>query len=364
MIIYKKANIFKRISVHSFAIHQDEMRILLACERSAGHIFPALGLAAKVDRSDTVSFFATSPFLREYIEKEGFVCVGRSFRFRNLFIEGLWRLFESLYLILKIRPRKIVGFGGRDSFFLVLFGSLFGIKTAIYEPNLKPGRANRLLAPFVGEVLCGFNAGIGTNRKSRVIGIPLRKNIRRIDKAEARRILNFNDDPVVFCLGGSQGSSFVNDIFVEFVRSFRGNLQVIHLTGRDNYLKISSIYNTIKVRSFIKSFYYAVEVLYSAADLVVSRAGASALAEIVFYQLPALLLPHPKAGGHQKENALYLQDKGAAVVCLQNGLSPKDFNVALSRLIRDNQLRWNIKENLSKISLGVSYEDFNGSSYI
>ena len=337
------------------------MKILFACERSAGHIFPALSLGAKVSKEATVYFFATSSFLKGYIEKEGFTCVGKSFPFRCLITESIWRLFEALYLILKIRPKKVIGFGGRDSFFLVLFSSLLGIETAIYEPNLKLGRANRFLVPFVGKVLRGFEGE--DNKKSRTIGIPLRKNIKRIDKAQARKILNFNDDPVVFCLGGSQGSAFINNIFVEFVREFKDKLQIIHLTGKDKYLEILPLYNTIKRQSFVRDFYYEVEILYSAADLVVSRAGANTLGEISFYQLPAILLPHPEVGGHQRENARYLEKRGAAIVHLQDNFSSKGFSSSLSKLIEDEGLRQNIRNNLSKIRLGISYEDFSSNTY-
>lgn len=132
------------------------MRVLLACERSAGHIFPALGFAKKLSEKSQVYFFVSSPFLKKYIEKQGFSCFGQSFKFRNFLVEGIWRLFEALYLILKIKPEKVIGFGGRDSFFLVLFSTFLRLKTAIYEPNLKLGRANRLLVPFVTEVLRGF----------------------------------------------------------------------------------------------------------------------------------------------------------------------------------------------------------------
>lgn len=336
------------------------MKVLLVCERSAGHIFPALGLVAKMGEESTIYFFATSSFLKRYIEKEGFTCIGKSLPFRNLLIEGFWRLFEALYLILSLRPKKVIGFGGRDSFFLVLFSSLLGIETAIYEPNVKMGRANRLLAPFVGKILRGFQGK--DSKKSRAIGIPLRKNIKKIDKAEARKILNFNDGPVVFCLGGSQGSSFLNNVFIKFIQNFEGRAQVIHLTGERDYLEILSLYNTMKVKNFVKDFYYEVELLYSAADVIVSRAGASTLGEISFYRLPAILFPFPEAGGHQRNNALYLEKRGAVIVHLQDKFSFEDFRSSLSKLIQDESLRQDMKDNLNKVKLGIGYEDFKNIS--
>ncbi len=337
------------------------MKVLLACERSAGHIFPALALGEKIEKKSNIYFFATSPFLKKYIEKQGFNCFGKSLVFRNLIIEGTWRLFESIYLILKLRPEKVIGFGGRDSFFLVLFSSLLRIRTVIYEPNIKLGKANRFLMPFVDEVLRGFEGG--RSKKGRTIGIPLRKNIKKIDKHQARKILNFKEEPVIFCLGGSQGSSFLNHVFVRFIQNFKGNCQVIHLTGKDEYPEMLSRYAEIKNRSFVKDFYYQVEVLYSAADLVVSRAGAVTLGEISFYGLPVILLPHFKAGSHQVENALYFERKGAAKVYSQDEFSFEDFSRSLNRLIEDKCLRQTMKDNLGRIKLGVSYEDFNNSNY-
>ena len=337
------------------------MRVLLACERSAGHIFPALAMGEKMREEFAIYFFATSPFLKKYIEKQGFICFGRNFAFRNLIGESIWRLFESLYFILKLRPKKVIGFGGRDSFFLVLFSSLLGIETTIYEPNVKMGRANILLKPFVGKVLRGFESK--ESQKAKTIGIPLRKNIKKIDKLQARKILNFGDKPVVFCFGGSQGSSFINQVFLKFIQESEKDYQIIHLTGFSEYAKVIKAYSGISSKKLIKDFYYEVEVLYSAADIVVSRAGAVTLGEISFYGLPAVLLPHPEAGGHQKENAFYLERKGAAMVYLQDEFSFEDFSFSLNKLIDDENLRQIMKSNLSKIKLGVSYEDFSSNNY-
>ena len=126
--------------------------VLFACERSAGHIFPALALAGKLKNQDNNFFesriflFATNERLKSYASQEGFSVVGKSFKRRNLIFESLWRGFEALFLIIRIRPRLVIGFGGRDSFFIVFFSALIGIKTAIYEPNVSFGKANKVLS--------------------------------------------------------------------------------------------------------------------------------------------------------------------------------------------------------------------------
>lgn len=383
------------------------MRVLLVCERSGGHIFPALAFGKKFRRQFNcqkskfeaeVYFFATSSFLKKYIEREGFIVVGKSFSFRNIVLEGVWRLCEAIYLILKLRPKKVIGFGGRDSFFLIFISSLLFLDTQIYEPNVALGKTNRVLSFFVRKILRGFEvekengapAGLSVpteaagkskiagraesrpasifglkaqvlwrgDKKNKTIGIPLRENMKKIDKFDARKILHFNDKPVIFCFGGSQGASFINQVFVKFVQYTPGDFQIIHLTGRDEYWKIFQLYKRIINNKFIKDFYYRMEILYSAADIVVSRAGANTLGEISYFRLPSILIPNPSGGGHQKKNAFYFRERGAALVSLQEDFSFPRFRELLRNLISNSSLRQSLEDNLSKIKLGVEFEDF------
>lgn len=336
------------------------MRILFVCDRSAGHIFPAFAMAQKIrrqNRNDKVYFFATSLSLKGYLIKEGFTVYGKCFRSRNIAIEASYRFFEALYLIFRIRPHKLIGFGGRDSFFLLLLGSLFLLDTSIYEPNVKCGRANIVLSFFVRKVLCGF-VPEESEKKYITVGIPLRPNIKKINKNDALNFLGFDDEPVIFCFGGSQGSAFLNDIFTKLIGSIRGNYQVIHLTGQREYFKISQFYNRINMKKFVKDFYYQMELLYSAADIVICRAGASTLGEISYYKLPALLIPHPAAGGHQRANAMYFKERQAAYVFLQQNFDFEQFRQTIENLLQDKNLRDRLKDNLNNIKIGIGFEDF------
>jgi len=344
------------------------MKTLLVCERSAGHIFPALAFAEcliqqRKCRIYDIYFFATSPFLAEYIKKKNFTVVGKGLKSRNILIEGFFRFFESLYIIIKIRPERVIGFGGRDSFFLVLFSSIFRAKTAIYDPNVIMGKANKALSFFVKEILRGFKSK-EKNKKEKIIGIPLRQNIKIIDKKKARQTLGLDDQrPVILCLGGSQGSVFLNEVFIKFVQKHRYPLQVIHLTGKDEYLKISQFYNKTGMKSFVKDFYFDIEIPYSAADIVVSRAGAVTLAEISYFRLPSVLIPLIKAGGHQRENTIYLERRGAAFVCPQKDFSFERFSHVLESLIQDEDLRQSMSNNIEGTELGVGFEEFCSSGY-
>jgi len=334
------------------------MRILFVCDRSAGHIFPALAMAKAIrerKKNDEVYFFATSLSLGEHLAKEGFRVFGKCFSARNIVVEAFYRFFEALYLIFRIRPHKLIGFGGRDSFFLILLGSLFFLDTSIYEPNVNCGRANIVLSFFVRKVLCGFPR---PGKKYITIGIPLRPNIKRINKNNALQALGFNDKPVIFCFGGSQGSMFLNDIFTKLIGTLSCDYQIIHLTGQREYFKVSQFYNRINMNKFVKDFYYQMELLYSAADIVICRAGASTLGELSYYKLPALLIPHPAAGGHQKANAMHFKGRQAAFVFLQENFDFEQFRKTTESLLQSKDLRENIKNNLNDIKIGIGFEDF------
>jgi len=336
------------------------MRILFVCDRSAGHIFPALAMARAANeqnKSDKVYFFATSSSLKEHLTKEGFKVFGKCFSARNIVIEVFYRFFEALYLIFRIKPHKLIGFGGRDSFFLILLGSLFFLDTSIYEPNVNCGRANIVLSFFVRKVLRGFDRP-RSGKKYITIGIPLRPNIKKINKNDALKFLGFNDKPVLFCFGGSQGSVFLNNTFTKLVESLNGDYQIIHLAGQREYFKISQFYNRINMNKFIKDFYYQMELLYSAADIVICRAGASTLGELAYYKLPALLIPHPAASGHQKANAIYFKERNAAYVFLQENFDFGQFRKVAENLLQDKDLRSRIKNNLNDIKIGIGFEDF------
>ncbi|MCM8819536.1 MAG: UDP-N-acetylglucosamine--N-acetylmuramyl-(pentapeptide) pyrophosphoryl-undecaprenol N-acetylglucosamine transferase [Candidatus Omnitrophica bacterium] len=340
------------------------MKVLLVCERSGGHIFPALTLAKKIkeNTSDTVYFFATSIFFKKIISAEGFKVYGKSFRQRNLILEGFYRFFEAIFLICKINPKRIIGFGGRDSFFLIIVGSFLLIDTAIYEPNKKFGKANKVLYFFAKKVYCGFPQP--KNKKIITVGIPLRDNIVLVDKNIARAHLKLDERPVILCFGGSQGSSFINLIAIRLLNQLDFDFQLVHITGKREYFKICQLYNKINKKAVIFDFCPDMQLLYSAADIVICRAGASSVAEISFYQLPTIFIAHPAAGFHQKFNAEYFVKENAAFLFLQDKFDFEKFKATIKALLENKDLTDKIRSNLKKIKIAVDAEKFYRSIYL
>lgn len=338
------------------------MNILLACERSGGHIFPALVLAKKLQSrygSDCkIYFFLTADFLKEAVDKEGYCVVGRSFKKRFLPLEIIYRFFEAIFLIFKLRPKKLIGFGGRDSFFLVLFAALSRVDTAIYEPNVEFGKANKVLARFVPTVFSGFAQPQYPSYKIKVTGIPLRPNLKPQDRHTALKAFDLDDKPTALIFGGSQGSVFLNDLMKRTVNEIRKDFQIVHFTGQRDYLEMRDFYNTIKRKVFVRDFYAAMQVAYSAADVVICRSGALAVAEVCYFKVPAIFVPHPAGGGHQTANALRVAESGGARIFCQKDFSFEKFYTAFEAILFDSALNRDMRNRLARIKLGVEFEDF------
>ena len=142
------------------------MKIVLASDKSKGHLYPALVFArhctSRYPRSSVV-FYGVRKEERSKLEGEGFLCVGHDLGFRNLFLEGVLRFIEALAILLLIRPKKVFGFGGRNSFFIVLLSSVF-TSTYLYEPNIDFGKANKILSFFVKRSFLGLRRPSGGKR--------------------------------------------------------------------------------------------------------------------------------------------------------------------------------------------------------
>lgn len=339
------------------------MRFLLVSERSGGHVYPALVVAEKIKEKNPegnkVFFFTTSAFFQKLIKNKGYFVLGIVFKFRNILIELFARFLESIYILIKVRPDYVIGFGGRDSIFLVLFSHFLTTNVYIYEPNVKMGKANKFLAYFVKKVLRGAFP-LDQNKDYKVIGIPLKKDMVKADKKIIKKSLGFNEKPVILCFGGSQGSNFINNIFSDFVQGGDNeSYQIIHITGKNDYSRMAEFYKKINNNKIVKDFQVSMAAFYNIADVVISRAGALTLGEISFYGIPAILIPHPGGFSHQKMNAYYLEKREAAFVFEQYNFNQQQFRDCLRGLISSKITREKIRNNINKVKLGVGYQNFH-----
>ena len=163
---------------------------------------------------------------------------------------------------------------------------------------------------------------------------------------------------MILVLGGSQGARFINDLFTEILPQLNNRYQIVHLTGLKDYPRLKEIYSTIKTEVFVKGFFLDLDILYSAADMAICRAGAITLAELIYFNIPAVLIPHPSAGSHQSSNAGYLVSNQAGIVIEQNDIDRSDFSSFIMDLADDEKKLSVIKNNLAKLKLTVNCDEF------
>lgn len=300
------------------------MKVLIVAGDSGGHIAPACafcqGLLDK-DSSVEIHFVTTDgPIERKllypgynplYLKKERFR-IATSYKF-------VWLFGKASRIIGEIKPQLIVGFGGYLSIPFILWAHIRGIPNCIHEQNVLLGMANRLLSFVTGRIILSFpppHSNVITRHKISVLGLPLRKGLRRIDKDVARDYFKFDRQRfTLLIMGGSQGSASINRVMVKELGSniFSG-IQVIHITGTSDYETVSNAYRGNNITSSVVAFSDHMEYALNACDVAISRAGAGILAEIIALGVPSILVPYPYAHKHQYANADYLRRHNAAIV--------------------------------------------------
>jgi UDP-N-acetylglucosamine--N-acetylmuramyl-(pentapeptide) pyrophosphoryl-undecaprenol N-acetylglucosamine transferase len=306
------------------------MRVLVATGASGGHIFPAVAFIEALQETDPGSVVKLVLPERRVnaslggIEAEYLGIPPFRARPARALIFSLYRLaagtFAGLRTVLAFRPDVVVGFGSLPSVPVVFLAWMLRIKTVVHEQNAVPGKANLFLSRFVDRVAVSFEGSrtlFPAPDRTVLTGNPLRKQVRSIPRAEACAALGLSAARfTVLVTGGSQGSAHINRCFLEAIRSFprRTELQVIHITGQPQYEEIAAAYAGSGICAKVFPFFERMELAYSCADIAVCRAGAMTCAELMFYALPALIIPYPLAQGHQAANAEVLEKNGSAVV--------------------------------------------------
>ncbi len=267
-----------------------------------------------------------------------------------------------LKLVREQRPDGIVGFGGFTSTGVVLAGRLLRVPVALHESNRVPGRAIRTLGGFAHRVYLppGIRLPGVSAAKTRHVGLPVRREIARVAQATARAALGFDaNHRMLVVFGGSQGASVLNNwVREEFPRLAAEGVQVCCITGMGKGLDEVVELRTktgLPIRAYFRTFSDRVAELLSAADLVVSRAGAGTIAELIRCETPAVLVPFPQAADdHQRANAAFFERQGGGVVVEQTSRASLTaevldiiFNEALLRKFRGNLQRMDRANSLS-----------------
>ena len=346
---------------------KDRLSVAIAAGGTAGHVNPALALAEELRaRGHEVRFYGQTRRL------EGTLVPQAGFEFFPIEVSGLdrsrpWTLVSALLRLAHeerrilrtwkdepaLRPDVAIGFGAYVEMPLMRAAAKRGIPVALQEQNSVPGLANKQCAksasliaiaqPSVEEV---FRARCGAGTKIELTGNPVRGQVLAGERARGRAALGIPEDATVLLVfGGSLGAKHIN----ERVAALKGRLlaqdglYVVHSTGKDGYdetLAALGLTEAEASRWLVRSYIDDMGDCLAAADCVLSRAGASSVAEIAALHVPALLVPYPYATeDHQTTNARYLVDAGAAVMFADADIDGEPFAEELLDLVADGARR-------------------------
>jgi UDP-N-acetylglucosamine--N-acetylmuramyl-(pentapeptide) pyrophosphoryl-undecaprenol N-acetylglucosamine transferase len=344
------------------------MRILIVSSGSGGHVFPALALGDNLKKQNNLEIL----FLQTGKENIDKLIVERGFNlvlsnFKHISFDSVikstisvFKLFFimicSLGVVFRVRPNIVVGFGGYHSGPIVLVAHFFGIPTLIHEQNVIPGRTNYILSKFVDKIAISFQETRKYFKSNRVVltGCPLRSDIIEVTAEESRARYNFSKDKfTILVMGGSQGSHNINLKFLDAVSEIknRAELQIIHITGSQDYELVNREYSRLKVKSLVFAFLNKIGYAYKLADLIITRAGASTISEIIFLRIPAIIIPYPFARKHQLANAKFLSEAKAAILLEEEKLSAKILREQILTLMLDRKKLTQMRQGFDKMNM-------------
>ena len=330
------------------------MRLLIAGGGTGGHLFPGVAIAEELRAREpdaAIRFVGTARGIEArvlpdlgwdlvMIEVSGLKTVGVLGA-----VKGLLRLPRALWqarrVVKEFEPDVVVGVGGYASGPVVLMARLMRVKTAILEQNSLPGLTNKMLGKVVKGVFLAFEESRKFFRAKKIVmtGNPIRRDIRLALESGERREDAKDAKLRIFCFGGSQGATALNDVVADAMKVLAAQgveVDIVHQAGEKNLLALEERYGGMKadVRGFIKDM--AAE--YRRADLVIARAGATTVAELGVVGKPAILVPYPfAADNHQEVNAREMADAGAALMFRQSELTAEKLAASVAELARNRE---------------------------
>ena len=348
-------------------------RFLLSCGGTGGHLSPGIALAEGLRaRGHTVTLLISEKkvdarLIEKYQELKFRRIAGSAFGYapatllRCLFSQTRGFL-QCLRLVRQERPDCILGFGGFSSAPLVVAGAVNFVPVALHEANRVPGRAVRVLARMARRVYLppGVNLRQARPASIRPMGLPVRREIMRIPTETARQQLGLLPGArTLVVLGGSQGAAALNDWVRRELDALVGEgIQVYCVTGLGKDHAETREFRSRKgavVRVVFAPFCDCMAELLSAADLVVSRAGAGTIAELMRCVTPAILVPFPQsADDHQRANAAFFERQGGGIVLEQAFLAT--LRAEVTDTIFNDWLLSKFRENLHRMDRAHSLE--------
>ena len=344
-----------------------KLKFIVSGGGTGGHIYPAIAIA-----NELKSRFPDAEFLfvgaKDKMEMQKVPQAG--YKIEGLWIAGLQRkltvqnmmfpfklissLWKSRQIINKFKPDVVIGTGGFASGPLLQVANSRNIPTVVQEQNSFPGITNKLLSKKANKICVAYENLERFFPKEKIVltGNPVREDLLNIDAKRNEAITHFNLDAnkkTLLVLGGSLGARRINQLIEkEIYNIVSKDIQVIWQCGKFyiNEYKHFSDGKNVQVLDFIDRM----DLVYAAADFVISRAGASSVSELCLVGKPTIFIPSPNvAEDHQTKNARAIVDKNGAILLKENELDEK-FETTFSNLISDESLQKELSQNIKSLA--------------
>jgi UDP-N-acetylglucosamine--N-acetylmuramyl-(pentapeptide) pyrophosphoryl-undecaprenol N-acetylglucosamine transferase len=323
-------------------------KIILTGGGTAGHVTPNIALIPQLEAEgwqieyigshkgiekqlieaiDLPFYGISSGKLRRYFDWQNFIDP----------FKVLWGIVEAIFLLRKLKPSVVFSKGGFVSVPVIIASWLNRIPVIIHESDITPGLANKIALPFASKVCVTFPETLKHLPDATLTGLPIRTEILRGDPQRGLDFCNFNQDlPVLLAIGGSSGSARINQAVRDRLDQLTQRFQVVHGCGKGNL--DPALENLPNYRQFE---YLGAELadILAIADLVVSRAGANSIFELLALRKPHLLIPLPRASsrGDQILNARSFQQQGYSAVLFEEDLNQASLIEAIDQLWQSRQ---------------------------
>ncbi len=344
------------------------MRVIISAGGTGGHIYPALAIINKIKDMEPNSEFL---YIGTHNRMEKDIIPNYNIPFKTIEIYGfnrkkLLKNFKTIYCFIKsykackkiikeFDPDIVIGVGGYVTAPVIYTAHKLGYKTFIHEQNSIPGASNKFLTKCVDRIGVSLKNSINYFPKDKVIftGNPCSENAIKVKSASKSEFALTNNKKLVLIVMGSLGASKVNEYLINHLKDFKNKeYELLVVTGKQDYDKFKNIkFKNIKIVPYIENMTR----IMKKTDLMVSRAGASTLSEIIALNIPSILIPSPYVpNNHQLKNALDLVNNKAGILIEEKDLKDNILEKEIDNIFKDNKQYDIIKKNLDDFKVDNS----------
>lgn len=341
-------------------------KILLITGGTGGHVIPAENFAIFLQKNNINFKIILDMRGNKYLNKfrnNVFVVQSSSLN-GNIFekiigsIKLIIAIFESIHLILQFKPAKVISFGSYASLSPLIacfiLKKIMKIQIFIHEQNTVIGRTNKIFISFVDKIFLNFDIRnkikFNLNKKTFVVGTPQRN----IKDTKVEKLFKNNKNFTIFIYGGSQGSEYL----IYFINNYIKKLSKKEIKNYNFVIQcpkklISNLSNELKYREcnfIVKEYYNEIENILMQSSLVISRAGAGTINDLIKFKIPSVLIPLPNSkDDHQLNNAKYLEDLNLAIIIEQANYDLNKVKEYINDLVSNENKLKDVKNKFNKV---------------